>query len=105
MGNLQSTVENVKGKFSGRLDFIDFTRGIIMIIMAWDHISGFWNEFHRGGEGILGRIYPPFNTTWVLLRFVSHYCAPTFIFLAGTVLAISTKRRLEKYSRRSVGSI
>jgi uncharacterized membrane protein len=27
---------------------------------------------------------------------VSHVCAPTFIFLAGTVLAISASRRLEK---------
>ncbi len=79
-----------------RLEFIDFARGIVMAIMAWDHVSGFWNQFHHGGEGILGRAPPFVDTTWFLLRFVSHYCAPTFIFLAGTVLAISVKRRLEK---------
>lgn len=83
-------------KFSGRLSFLDFARGIIMIIMAWDHVSGFWNQYHHGGEGILGRAPPFINTTWFLLRFVSHYCAPTFIFLAGTVLAISATRRLER---------
>ena len=84
MESVQETVEKAE-KFRGRLDFLDFTRGVIMMIMAWDHISGFWNEFHRGSEGILGRINTPYNTTWFLLRFVSHYCAPTFIFLAGTV--------------------
>ncbi len=94
-GTVTETVEKAK-KFSGRLSFLDFARGIIMIIMAWDHVSGFWNQYHHGGEGILGRAPPFINTTWFLLRFVSHYCAPTFIFLAGTVLAISTTRRLER---------
>lgn len=95
MGNLQDTIDKTS-KFTGRLNFIDFARGIVMIIMAWDHISGFWNQHHLGGEGIMGSMRPPYNTTWFLLRFVSHYCAPTFVFLAGTVLAISTKRRIEK---------
>ena len=90
---VNEAVEKAK-KFTGRLNFIDFVRGIIMIIMAWDHVSGFWNQYHHGGEGILGRAPPFINTTWFLLRFVSHYCAPTFIFLAGTVLAISIARRL-----------
>ena len=80
----------------GRLEFLDYARGIVMILMAWDHVSGFWNQYHHGQEGVLGRAPPFINTTWFLLRFVSHYCAPTFIFLAGTVLAISTTRRLRK---------
>ncbi|HHL41407.1 MAG TPA: DUF1624 domain-containing protein, partial [Candidatus Bathyarchaeota archaeon] len=98
MANSLSTVTEtvIKTKKSGRFEFIDFTRGLIMIIMAWDHVSGFWNQYHHGGEGILGRAPPFINTTWFLLRFVTHYCAPTFIFLAGTVLAISTIRRLRK---------
>ena len=88
---IEKPVETVK-----RLELLDFARGLIMIIMAWDHVSGFWNEFHHGGEGILGRAPPFVNTLWFLLRFVSHYCAPSFIFLAGTVLAISTTRRLRR---------
>ena len=80
-------------KPAGRLQFIDFTRGLVMAIMAWDHVSGFWNQFHQGGEGVMGAMRPFMNTTWFLVRFVSHYCAPTFIFLAGTVLAISTIKR------------
>ncbi len=80
---------------SGRQPFIDFTRGFVMIVMAWDHVSGFWNELHHGGEGILGQMPPFASTLWFLERFVSHWCAPTFIFLAGTVLALSIKKRLD----------
>ncbi|MES0325547.1 MAG: heparan-alpha-glucosaminide N-acetyltransferase domain-containing protein [Candidatus Bathyarchaeia archaeon] len=81
-------------KPSGRLQFIDFARGLVMAIMAWDHVSGFWNRFHsRIGEGILGNRPAFISLKWFLSRYVSHYCAPTFVFLAGTVLAISTLRR------------
>lgn len=77
----------------GRLQFIDFTRGVVIAIMAWDHVSGFWNRFHHGGEGVMGSAPGFLNLTWFLARFVSHYCAPTFIFLAGTVLALSSIKR------------
>jgi uncharacterized membrane protein len=80
----------------GRLPFIDFARGIVMAIMAWDHVSGFWNRWHHGGEGVMGRMPPFINQTWFMARFVSHFCAPTFIFLAGTVLALSTIKRLSR---------
>ena len=74
-------------KPSGRLQFIDFARGVVMAIMAWDHVSSFWNRFHsRIGEGILGNRPAFISLKWFLSRYVSHYCAPTFVFLAGTVL-------------------
>jgi uncharacterized membrane protein len=78
------------------MPFIDFARGAVMIIMAWDHVSSFWHQLHHGGEGILGRA-PPFESLgWFLERFVSHWCAPTFIFLAGASLALSAAKRLER---------
>jgi len=64
-----------------------------MILMAWDHVSGFWNPGKKGGEG-LGGHFPVYNDLiQFLLRFMTHVCAPTFIFLAGTSLAISTGKR------------
>ncbi|MFQ6123530.1 MAG: DUF1624 domain-containing protein [Candidatus Heimdallarchaeota archaeon] len=85
-----------------RLPFIDFARGIVMIFMAWDHVSVFWNPGRRGSEGLLtfpngvATLYRPEfpDFTQFLLRFITHWCAPTFIFLAGTALALSTVRRL-----------
>ena len=37
-----------------RLLFIDIARGIVMILMAWDHVSGFRNPGKMGSEGLRG---------------------------------------------------
>ncbi len=67
-----------------------------MILMAWDHVSGFWNPGKLGSEGLRG-FYPyvsDFNQFF--LRLITHVCAPTFMFLAGASLALSTRRRLAR---------
>jgi uncharacterized membrane protein len=80
-------------KVSERLLFIDFVRGIVMILMAWDHVSGFWNPGKMGSEGLRG-YFPVFiDFNQFMLRFITHVCAPTFMFLAGTSLALSVRRR------------
>jgi uncharacterized membrane protein len=83
-------------KTKTRLQFIDFTRGLVMMIMAWDHISGFWMEIHGGLEGILGARNLSLDLVHTLTRFISHYCAPTFVFLSGVSLAFSVKGRLSR---------
>jgi len=88
---------------AGRLPFIDFGRGVVMVLMAWDHVSAFWNPGRRGNEGLMG-MRPAFpDQTQFLLRFVTHFAAPTFIFLAGTSLALSTGKRLAR--GQSQGSV
>ncbi len=80
-----------------RFGFIDFTRGIIMTLMAWDHVAGFWYENHFGSEG-LGGGFPYMGADLIpfLARFITHFCAPTFFFLSGASIAISTARKLQK---------
>ena len=80
----------------GRLEFIDFTRGLVMILMAWDHVSGFWNPGKMSSEGLQGYVPPYEDLVQFLLRFMTHVCAPTFMFLAGTSLALSTWKRRER---------
>jgi uncharacterized membrane protein len=83
---------------STRIQSIDLLRGVIMVIMALDHVRDY---FHLGAFN-----YDPVNmeTTNPLLfftRFITHYCAPLFIFLAGTSAflygAKKTKKELFKF--------
>lgn len=66
-----------------------------MILMALDHAS-IINPYHAAGEGFLGgRPEYPDPITF-LTRFLTHYCAPGFLFLAGTAITLSTFKRKEK---------
>jgi uncharacterized membrane protein len=88
-----TTVDLGQSSTAGRLPFIDFARGVVMALMAWDHVSSFWNPGRRANEGLMGMRAAFPNFTQFLLRFVTHWAAPTFVFLAGTALALSTARR------------
>lgn len=79
-----------------RIAAIDWLRGIVMMLMALDHTSWFFNEHRIFADSIL--LYEPgtlFATDQFLTRWVTHICAPTFVFLAGTSIAISNFQRLQ----------
>jgi len=68
-------------KSSFRVESIDLLRGLIMIIMALDHVRDY---FHADAL-----VYSPTDlsqTTPLLFftRWITHFCAPLFMFLSGT---------------------
>jgi len=93
---------------SQRLTAIDWMRGFVMVLMTLDHASVMFNS----GRVALDSVWPIDPLTgsgWqpgmelpaaqFFTRWVTHLCAPTFLFLSGTSLALSLeKRRSESLS-------
>jgi uncharacterized membrane protein len=80
-----------------RIAAIDVMRGLVMVLMSTDHASGVFNGGHFTADSASG-FSPgtPIPPAQFLTRWISHLCAPTFVALAGTALAISTEARRSK---------
>lgn len=80
-----------------RIAAIDWMRGIVMILMALDHASGFFNQGRIFADSIL--LYESGSllaSDQFLTRWITHICAPTFIFLTGVSIAVSNAQRLQQ---------
>jgi len=88
---------------STRIAAIDWMRGLVMILMAVDHASQTWNAGRLSADSAY---LPSFDLTgpqWdpgtvldeaqFYTRWITHLCAPTFLFLSGTSLAMSFEKR------------
>lgn len=72
-----------------RIDSIDILRGLVMVIMALDHTRDYFNNASP----------MDFATTTPLLfftRWITHYCAPIFVFLSGTSIYLQSLRKTRR---------
>jgi uncharacterized membrane protein len=71
-----------------RLDVVDLGRGAVMVLMALDHTRTFLTNVTYNPSDLTQTYLALFLTRWV-----SHFCTPVFLFLAGTGAYLATARR------------
>jgi uncharacterized membrane protein len=79
-----------------RIGSIDLLRGVIIVIMAIDHVRDFFTNADFDPTDLTKTTPALFFTRWI-----THFCAPVFMFLAGTGAFLygqkRTKAELSKF--------
>ncbi|MET0388307.1 MAG: heparan-alpha-glucosaminide N-acetyltransferase domain-containing protein, partial [Polyangiales bacterium] len=73
-----------------RVRSIDVLRGLVIVLMALDHVRDYFTNVRYEPTDLAKTSVALFFTRWI-----THYCAPTFIFLAGTS-AYLLSRKLDR---------
>ncbi|MEP1594028.1 MAG: heparan-alpha-glucosaminide N-acetyltransferase domain-containing protein, partial [Halieaceae bacterium] len=72
-----------------RLSSIDFLRGLVIVVMAIDHVR----DFFLSGATLNTLGDPDTSLGVYVTRWITHFCAPVFIFLAGTSAGLRAARK------------
>lgn len=85
---------NSPSRDSRRIEALDVLRGFVMILMTLDHSSAAFNAGRTMSDS--ASLFPAptaLDPVQFAVRWVTHLCAPSFVFLAGAGLALSVVRR------------
>jgi uncharacterized membrane protein len=73
---------------SHRVASVDVLRGLVMILMALDHVRDYFGNAAVDPTNLAATTAPLFFTRWI-----THFCAPTFFLLTGASAYLSSRRR------------
>lgn len=71
-----------------RVESVDVVRGIIMVLMALDHVRDYFGSLAVNPTDLATTTAPLFLTRWI-----THICAPVFFLLTGTGAYLALRRR------------
>jgi uncharacterized membrane protein len=75
--------------FTSRIHSIDLLRGIVMVLMALDHVREYWSQTPFRPEDLSQTDAPLFFTRWI-----TYFCAPIFVFLSGISVFLYQQRKV-----------
>ena len=78
---------------ASRIQAIDAVRGLVMLIMALDHVRDLCSPTTVRPEDVAQASALLFFTRWI-----THFCAPTFVFLSGVSIFLSQQKRPDRAS-------
>jgi uncharacterized membrane protein len=82
-----------------RVQSIDILRGLVMVIMALDHVRDFLYKADLGKAADAALDPTNMQSTYPALfftRWITHFCAPIFVFLSGTSVFLMSQRKSKK---------
>ncbi|HMO61066.1 MAG TPA: heparan-alpha-glucosaminide N-acetyltransferase domain-containing protein [Ferruginibacter sp.] len=82
-----------------RIQSIDVLRGLVMVIMALDHVRDFFYKTPLEGAGATALDPTNLQTTYPALfftRWITHFCAPLFVLLSGVSIYLMAQRKTKK---------
>jgi uncharacterized membrane protein len=85
---LKNSLTEANGR-AYRLASVDMLRGLVIVVMAIDHVRDYFNF---GGEAD-PMANPGIDAALFFTRWITHFCAPVFVFLAGTSAGLMTSRK------------
>ena len=80
---------NLADRRAYRMSSLDILRGLVIVVMALDHVR----DFVMTAAVQDPTADPAASPLLFATRWITHFCAPTFVFLAGTSAGLMASRK------------
>jgi uncharacterized membrane protein len=89
MGISEASAAPASDRRAYRMSSLDILRGLVIVVMALDHVRDFFMT-----AAVQDPTADPASSPLLFAtRWITHFCAPTFVFLAGTSAGLMASRR------------